>query len=869
MLSDIDDLLSAMEDTNSGLREYVKRMDLTRDVYVYMRQSKVSGNNKLYRAAQTDLAEQLIDAGVPRERLIVLAFDDGKSATLNEKYRDDYNRLKTAVSSGSVGTVVCIEISRLHRDPTAKQQTDMASLMSWKKVCVLTQNESQAWLWLDMHDPNANVTYRDYAAKAASEWGRIRARSMTSKIKGLKEGAASTGGTIPFGWRLVPGLKKAESPTGEHQPPRITIYKPHALIKLRMMRESLKPHIKHKGDLRRHLTDLGITIPPFDAALPIVVFNRSCMRNICRKIGGERVYLKRSETISDFGPAFLDNALLEPQVLGDVRFGSGVGGQYALAKQKEIADSMMQDCFSKITPGRVFAYHNRALALCRPENYDDLPEAEQDEWVEFPTYAELEELYRDVVRKWSHVDLIAARQDNYKTQPTNAERPARVQKGRPYGTANPWAGFVWCGNHGFSEDGPNLHETLKFAQHKAAQDSDGDYEQWQCSANQRDAETRGTLCQTWSGGTLRRVLNAHVKRRLHNIVQGEEQLFKDIFEIRQKAKADCEQLKRDIERLQTEQRRAMDKYDRYDRMLTDAPATERNDTLDTILRDEIKPLMAKLAELKSDYEQAVAAGADTDIEKTAGELKASLADCYVKFDTLPTERKRHLFGLLVENVVVYTGDGISAEESVILFTWKNLETEMLVTWRDQVRDMRPWTEAEDEAIKELWQSDCDFETLQERLLPGRKYNAMKRRAIAIEATGQKGKNRKVSLRDQAAVKEQSWHEQHPDVLYLIVENFDPESTVATYQQVYIDDNPARRSPYLKRAPLEVMKKVHITLERYSYPERAISGVLFWSLGVPASGGWRHPVESELPASPHRSARHCAFRVRPQQRSVWL
>lgn len=333
-----------------------------------------------------------------------------------------------------------MDISRLHRDYTDRQATDMAALMGWKRVHVLTRDDGR-WLWLNMADDHAKDVYKAIAKRAASERKKIRDISTTSRMQAKKSGFASGGGTCPIGWMVLPGVKKHELPDGVKKSPRYAIYEPHARVKLAVMRESLKPHIRTLPDLARHLASLGISIPPFTEDVRLVAFSRSALMRVYRsgKTPKSRVYQSKDEPYATFGDALLLNLLIEPMVLGDVRYGSGVSGKYQLEKTWRVANAMKQQCDSRILPGRLLAHASRSLALCKSEALPD-----------FPEYDELFELWRQVVQKWSPVDLDAARQQRYRSEPPNPHRVNKIDRAAspPLHTVNAWSGFVLCGEHG-------------------------------------------------------------------------------------------------------------------------------------------------------------------------------------------------------------------------------------------------------------------------------------------------------------------------------------------------------------------------------------------------------------------------------------
>ena len=807
LLPDLDDLLgesstSLHDQLVAELRPFVPLMDPTRPLLVYERQSDESNSHVHYREAQGNLPQLIEEAGQPRERIKTFADDDGKSGWLNEQYRDSYRKLKEDIELGKGGTVLVMDISRLHRDYTDRQATDMAALMGWKRVHVLTRDDGR-WLWLNMADDHAKDVYKAIAKRAASERKKIRDISTTSRMQAKKSGFASGGGTCPIGWMVLPGVKKHESPDGVKKSPRYAIYEPHARVKLAVMRESLKPHIRTLPDLARHLASLGISIPPFTEDVRLVAFSRSALMRVYRsgKTPKSRVYQSKDEPYATFGDALLLNLLIEPMVLGDVRYGSGVSGKYQLEKTRRVANAMKQQCDSRILPGRLLAHASRSLALCKSEALPD-----------FPEYDELFELWRQVVQKWSPVDLDAARQQRYRSEPPNPHRVNKIDRAAspPLHTANAWSGFVLCGEHGADD----FNHPLRLGVH-------GEKEQWQCCQ---------VGCSTWSGHDLRNILDAHFKRRLHILATTDESLFRDIFEQGKQALRDHERLRSEFADAEMNLKRLNDKFDRFHATFgDDAADSDKDRVLDPILA-EIKRANSEVSNKRREVQYSAQNVQQADCAETETEVRAALAAAYNKYESLEVPRKRHLIGQLVKHVVILVADGVESNESLIAFTWADGQTDWLVGWRE-AQDSRPWTAEEIAALKELWPSGCDFSELKAALLPGRRYHKIREQAL-VACRGTHAKKRPKGWKQRVFEGEKTWHSRNPDLLYLRLVGFGEEETddagnlideTANFGALHCQTFRQGQDPtyWPKRArttPFEVLNGVALTFSRSSYPE---------------------------------------------------
>ena len=723
--------------------------------------------------------------------------DDDQSGALNEQFRADYARLNADIEAGKIALLCCIDISRLHRDSTMMQAHTIVRSMGWKKVKVLTQISSQ-WKLLDMSLEEHRNTYITTAKDAAAERQVLRARLMSSKITSVKAGNASGGGTVPFGWGVTAPVSKYASDDGQKHYSRYIIYPPHARLKIEIIRASLLPHITTLPALNRYLMGNGFSIPPFEEWARFSAA-RSVLRNVCRKIAGKRIYHRPdADSLYDFGDAFLLSAITEPLMLGDCCYGSGQSGHYAKEKHKQMSDVMRQTPDSKITAGRFLVDNRPFLALSR----DNDPE--------LPALDDLIALWEQGVRKWSPIDLIAARKTGYRYDyanlPVNLERcnrsenkPSRAKK-----TVNPWHDWVYCGKHGWDAETncPNLHEKMFWGTHGNAA-----HEQWFCSANDNDHST-SHLCSTWSSAALRNILDAHVKRRLHLIVNGDEALFASVYEQRKQAEDKIERLKSHQSLLEAERTNIMREYNDFCKVLHGAPDNQRDKILRTI-QDKLTPLLQLIEKCENDLQDARRGVQDAAEEKTAEAIRQDLTWALNRYDSLEVSRKRLLISLLVNHVVVMVGDGCVAPECVILFTWSNGQTDVLVGWRDYVQDERNWLPEEDDAIRRLWASGCDYSTIKGALQPGRKFHSIKRRARALNA-GQRGKLRAIPLVKQAQIVDSTWHDRHPNVLYLRLAGYELGDNVAMCHH-HTADAANEWSRRIQSVDIQVFRGVQLTI----------------------------------------------------------
>src|SRR3989304_3261941 len=97
-----------------ALSTKVRAEHLERKAYVYVRQSTYYQveNNLESQRRQYGLTEYAFELGWPRERVVVVDEDQGKSGSCANN-RSGFGRLVTAVGLGEVGIVMSLEASRL------------------------------------------------------------------------------------------------------------------------------------------------------------------------------------------------------------------------------------------------------------------------------------------------------------------------------------------------------------------------------------------------------------------------------------------------------------------------------------------------------------------------------------------------------------------------------------------------------------------------------------------------------------------------------------------------------------------------------------------------------------------------------------
>jgi hypothetical protein len=700
------------------IRNLLASCDLTRRVVVYIRQSDDDGKGTHggYKMSQEQMKGLLIDAGVSESMIDVYDDDSNKSGALGIKWRLALQTINESCARGQVGLIVCLAIDRLYRNPKMVEPAEFAEVLGANNVCVLTTCQ-EALCVLTMSSEDARAKFRDEAQKGAEERARFRSRSMAGREQYVNCGAASSMPT-PFGWKKNPRVPAHVSPTGKYQPPRYEIYDYHADIKLKIMRVADLDTITSYRSLRMALIAEGLLpLPPFEPHLAVENLSKSVYWRSW--VDDEESHKpRRKPRIDDEimpGEKMLQGILLEPLALGDRWYGSGRTGHYKMNEERSRIDPNRQTLDAKIMEWKVLVCSSPELAICNTPD--------------------LEALFWRVHDKWSHIDYRAAREHgtiDYSEHghiPVNALRKAAVkQPGRPRdsknGLVNYWGGKVFCGKHGGVE---RSHPLLHLVTGKG----------WGCVKDKDKGLTDKMCCYWGSDNRLLKCLDWYL------ISQLRQHLREDVSFIG-KSSDHAITSKAEISDLETQRQRLLEQIDYQKfRLAADQETwyTSDKDNFKTLTaerhQNEILPKQLQVARLEEQTSKLQQQLLEMNVDETDEALRNRLEKILDTRDGIPPAKMRELILTFVDYVMVYIGDGIVANEVVIDFHWKGVRKDVLISWTGSSRDTRPFTEAEDEALRQLWpiESGASYEEIKQHLLPGRKFSKITSRITELQIRG--------------------------------------------------------------------------------------------------------------------------------------
>ena len=719
--------------------EKVRLLDTTRWIILYIRKSNKAGKAEHgnFLIEQEKVLELLLKAGIPRERILVLDGDTGKSAKLNAKFRKDLDKMMGLLLEEQVGGVIALNIARLFRDRTLQAPSSFAGRMQRSKALLITADGGE-WVKKDLNYSSDLKWFLDKAGAAAAELDDIRERTMVSRRNSVfgDDLTNFSGASAPIGYAVKPGYKTYIGSELVSYSPRLYVYNPHAEYKIGVMRVSMLPHIDTFPKLQRHLRDNNLMIPPFDPQIVADTFSRSSLCKVSEGRGKGKIKLPSD---ASFLPSahMLRQILLEPLAVGDRFYGSGDDGKYLKRKYEKIAKIMGQSDDSKMNIERIFVGNVPELAICNTP--------------------ELEQLYYDVWDKWSPWDVRTARASDYEEMVPNearAVRPASSGRAPDPENFNPWVSKVWCLKHGEDEDSEPVFD------HPMVRNGRG----WTCMKDNLKALIDG-VCSNWGcNDILTKVLDAHLRLTIRMILDGKKALVENLVEARDADKAQLQSLHETVKELEADLMNAQASATAQRKAMQKAEIEDYEEQIDEYLARHMVPVAKNLATAKRDLELLRARLDQVEASNSRHEVMDMLSK-YLTVACPTNAQQMEIVAHMVKSVGVLVSDGFNTRAVYVRFAWMNGEVDDLVSWRESSRDDRPWTEAEDAVLDTCWaDKSLSWLDIRGQLQPFRKFSSAHRRA---DAQGLTSKIRRTAAwTDAARASDRNFADNNPDLLYL-------------------------------------------------------------------------------------------------------
>jgi hypothetical protein len=246
---------------------------------------------------------------------------------------------------------------------------------------------------------------------------------------------------------------------------------------------------------------------------------------------------------------------------------------------------------------------------------------------------------------------------------------------------------------------------------------------------------------------------------------------------RDAAKRRAEQLDTELEGLEARRRKMVATLAAMVAALDGSDGASVQSLTEEFTDTHIKPLVSAIALNKREAAAAREASLHTPRSETADEIKDELRRAVANWDAYTPDRRRELVATFVDWIGLLIPDGTGtvviewqwSPRAILTATGEPMR-DLLITWRSRICDNRPWTEAENDALRRLWPaaSGADRDDILAALLPGRNYSNIQRQAAALNI---KDANRSTEWRRTWRQWEHTYGEDYPDAMYLHVLNW--------------------------------------------------------------------------------------------------
>ena len=737
-------------------------LPLKRKILVYIRKSNeaAESTNANYLYFQTSLAAYLQKAGVPEDIIVVEDEDIGISGVYDSTYRPSLRRVEEMLLRGEIEAIIVVDIARIYRDPTNISPAILADRLKMHRVKIVTLEEMPPKV-LDMTRDDDYDYFIEKCREAAKFRKRLRNQTTTARVQAVLQGEWS-GSPVPIGWSLVPQHKVRRDDRYDNVAARLCVYQPHAERKLEIMRLGMHPKLTAWDRLWREILRQELIIPPFEPTIWEYMMTRSCLKNCTKhRQDGSRIPYNPNEPVIPT-KNMLYNLLLEPLALGYVLYGSGVrAGQKELkALDKKFIEKMGRTHDSQIRDFREFIGINEELAICRtPEDVA---------------------LFWALHERFSEWEPETSRETNFTSYVHNPKRTSpRAGRPKPEAVANHWVGMLHCLHHGWREDKttPVLTHTMSYNV-GVRKDRGTITPQWFCWRDVRQgiADRCCTIGSDSGQDKLTVVLDAFFLARIKNV------LGQFSFTLKS-AKGDTpspEEQKKTLQKEIAAKDKIIKRKEATLESYTDiwAEDEEAQYTPEDIrkkqkeyMAEHITPVEGAKRKLEADL-KAIEAMSEDEVSTTANiKVAEQVVNRILEnggWDKLNPNTRQRLLMTFIDYVGVWIDQEPTTDNVVILIQWKHGVQDMLVTWRNPPLDNRPFTAEEDAQLRQLWASDCSVDHLRSVLLPGRRYNLVRRHAqeLGVTQLGIADATRSRAWRTEFDQAGKSYAQLHPDTAYL-------------------------------------------------------------------------------------------------------
>ncbi|MCW3098492.1 MAG: hypothetical protein JWL77_4110 [Chthonomonadaceae bacterium] len=738
---------------------------------VYKRKSGKSSNDgtrKAYDDAQEKLADNLVEIGIPRERIQVFA-DMAVSGTKAMEDRPGLTALTQRIRKGEVALVTGIDAARFFRDTEGENVWPFMELCASRDVPVITHCTSNipGMVWMDMQDIHTKGTFALACATAGREGQAIIERGIAAKL-------LLVGKNKFVGGKLRPGFY-----ADYHDEKTVRPYKPHIPIIKQIQRIAIEFAVNNKeiasfATLARELKRRRIMFPPFtkeglgttsqmaveyayqcSVAFSIITnYEEDGVPGFGRVPIGASYYMTR-----EMLKTFFSNEMM----LGVRLFGSGRSVRAEVARREEEAARLNRPSNHLLNDVRYKIDIFPELSIYEPgeeelffEAADHWSKIDMRQWANFGfEYDEEEDLTPEERAAGVTLDNMPWEQQKYRDNincPTKEGRPLTVALDH-----GKYGGLAFCMWHGMDARSdfagrPNQRYLFTFVPHR-------EKPAYMCLRDNRK-DIDNPICSRWGNfNNLQNILDIETNEMLRGITEREDiKLYA----------AEVERWKQDTERhaeLLIElpaKLREIDSYTpevdaaRLDQTTANEnlaaaisgslpPTREEKRKLQdkllaatTVLRDHTniqRQAEAEYAEKGNELSGINARLAGITPEEMEAEARATIAQVLKEGDTAHITHQQKAMRLIVDWVGALTATADHpCSESLLGVRWKSTsEMTWYVGWRIWKVDPRPYTEEETRHIQATWPWG-QWEDIRDGLLPNRRYSDVRKYSQSIPIT---------------------------------------------------------------------------------------------------------------------------------------
>ncbi|MBI4739710.1 recombinase family protein [Candidatus Woesearchaeota archaeon] len=663
MTEDFDD--EDFNDDDSYMQRFhAPRLPLKRRGICYLRQSSHEQLKKRKHSLemQEDLRRIAVEEfGYRHDQVIVIDKDLGISGTLNEEDRPGLAELVKLICSGGVESVFVVQPDRLYRDQTLVGPLDFA-LDCQKHDVFVVYLSYRGPCFFDFNKESDFEEWIRMSQESAKELKDMQVRMGGARFYKAKGGKYS-GGMIRWGWKY----NAAED--------QLIIYEPHRQTLLNILRVASESFSLHEM-LVRVKRDPKCWFHPFQGEDADAAYRRHIAQKT--KLQENGIYVPQNTQ-------HLQAMITHPLLVGVITFCSGRSGRYKvnLKKRKHKRGKFR----TGINVRHRFVAVQPSLALFRTE--EELT------------------LFWNVQGRHNPIDLKYGIDNQFKKERLNPNYRGPERGGMRESVSNPYAYLIRCGLHGFDEQGDFLMTHPMRASHG---------ECWSCRKD-LDIADSVVSCTNIRQRVFERVLDTHIRLRLSQ----SENMIDDLVRLVESHERDDKSNELMLRQKLANINQAIENFTTQLREIDVKTSTGKMFFAE--LQERIVPLLLEKHSLENRLSSEKNILGQNPSHEDVISVENALRKIADDWSNIEAPIRNRLLRLIIENIVVYA---IRGKRTVFIrIRWKDGYDDWLMFWYWGERNNERWEEWEDNALRQMWESEASVHAILAALKPGRKWRTIR------------------------------------------------------------------------------------------------------------------------------------------------